>query len=228
MPTRKSAALNRKRINKEPAFERTRENMAEFGRAGAANRLLRSAFREALFNTADRYVSGRLTKRMLRIIHSDPVRSRGSRIITAEALPMLEGFNFNHYMRLQDVLYAPYLISFDRTAGQLVIDIPFFNPATMIDTASGAAGFSLIGSVTAIDFIKEEAVPVYAQTKPFASDSIGKEPVHLTLSVPATGLHPVVVCLGVEFYGATASGKQTLYEKAFNTMAVVKVFITHG
>ncbi len=48
----------------------------------------------------------RLTKRMVRIIQSDPVRKRGERIVGPEALPMLEGFNFNRNKLLADTLYA--------------------------------------------------------------------------------------------------------------------------
>ncbi|HYK56953.1 MAG TPA: hypothetical protein VEV15_10835, partial [Flavisolibacter sp.] len=41
------------RIATDPAFQRTRENNAEFGRAGKAGKALRNALRGALQKTAD-------------------------------------------------------------------------------------------------------------------------------------------------------------------------------
>ncbi|WP_315823272.1 hypothetical protein [Paraflavitalea speifideaquila] len=112
------------RIYKDKAFERTRENMTEFGRAGKANKILRQAMSE-LRGMSDRYVSGRLTKRMLRIIQSDPIRGRGKSDGHPEALPMLEGFNFNRYKLLADTLYAPWYLYLDHAAGLFRIHIPF-------------------------------------------------------------------------------------------------------
>lgn len=213
MPARKYATLNKKRIHKDTAFERTRENMAEFGRAGSANKLLRQAFGEVLPYVADRYISGRLTKRMIRIVHSDPVRGRGRRIVTAAALPMLEGFNFNRDRALVDTLYAPYNISFDRTTGLIAIHLPFFKAGTMVDGLSKAASCCIIGCAAAIDFRRQQTAFVQQDTGILKFISTNTRSIHLDLQLPANNPHPVIVALGVEFPG----------DKKFNAMAIVKV-----
>ncbi|WP_197428778.1 hypothetical protein [Phnomibacter ginsenosidimutans] len=48
-------------IANDPSFARTRENGAEFGRAGKAGKLLRTAFRAPLQNTADPRMVSRMT-----------------------------------------------------------------------------------------------------------------------------------------------------------------------
>lgn len=42
---REKGSLDATRIANDPAFQRTRENGAEFGRAGKAGKVLRTAFR---------------------------------------------------------------------------------------------------------------------------------------------------------------------------------------
>src|SRR6056297_2780323 len=65
------------RIQNDPAFQRTRENGQEFGRAGAACRLLRTSIRQYLKNAADSRVVSRLTREMLKVIKTDGVNERG-------------------------------------------------------------------------------------------------------------------------------------------------------
>lgn len=50
---KEKTGLTGERIANDPAFQRTRENGAEFGRAGKAGKMLRTAFRSLLQNAAD-------------------------------------------------------------------------------------------------------------------------------------------------------------------------------
>lgn len=226
MPTRKTTSLTKKRIEQEQAFERTRENMSEFGRAGTANRLLRSALKPILVKVADRYVSGRLTKRMMCIIQSDPVNGRGERIISAQALSMLEGFNFNRNKSLNDTLYATYHISYDRVTGLATIQIPFFNATAMVDTASGADSYSFIACALAIDFTHQQVEYAHQQTDIITVNNTTTKSIHISLSLPAGNIHPVIITLGVEFYDLNDDHKHVIINKACNAMAVVKVITT--
>ncbi|MBO9205253.1 MULTISPECIES: hypothetical protein [Niastella] len=76
---RKKTPLNRKRVLTDPAFECSRENTAEFSRAGRAARWLHHGISPGLRNTAHRYASGRLSKSMYKVPQSDPVNERGER-----------------------------------------------------------------------------------------------------------------------------------------------------
>lgn len=218
--TRKNK-LTKKRIHEDAAFERTRENMSEFGRAGMANRLVREAIIEVLQNISDRYVSGRLTKRMVRIIHSDPVRKRGERMITPEALPMLEGFNFNRNKLLGDTLYAPWYLYQDHAAGLFKIQIPFFNAGTMIDTLTDATSFRLTACAITIDFEKQEENAVTQQSHLIQMNDTSTRSIQLSLTLAPGNPYPVIITLGVVFYGMSIPLPPA--HRLPNAMAVIKV-----
>ena len=76
---REKGGVDKDRIMNDPGFQRTRENGAEFGRAGASGKMLRTAFRAVLLNSADSRMVGRLTKEMVKVVKADSVNERGSR-----------------------------------------------------------------------------------------------------------------------------------------------------
>lgn len=65
------------RIKNDPAFVRTRENQQEFGRAGSAGKLLRTALREVIVHSKDGGMAARLTRWMMKVVHSDEINARG-------------------------------------------------------------------------------------------------------------------------------------------------------
>jgi hypothetical protein len=71
MVARKRGSLNKARIQNDAAFKRTRENGAEFGRAGKAVKLLRDAFRILVKQSADSKMTSRLIKEMMNVIRAD-------------------------------------------------------------------------------------------------------------------------------------------------------------
>src|ERR1044071_6751504 len=62
---REKGGVDGKRIATDPAFQRTRENGCEFGRACSAGKLLRITFRTLLQNASDSKMVGRLTRDMM-------------------------------------------------------------------------------------------------------------------------------------------------------------------
>lgn len=196
---KKKGVVNRKRVLNDPVFELTRQNNAEFSRACKANRFLRHAFVLRLPNRADRYVSGRLTKIMCKILQSDQVNDRGERRVTQGVLSMLEGFNFNRATSLQDVFRAPYSITFDREAKQVTISFPPFIPKAMIHTASGANAFKLTAMVASLHFEKE-CIPVEPVQTDLLDISLQLHK-NLQLQLPVIEQQPdhtVIVVLGIE------------------------------
>src|SRR3954454_11868946 len=114
---REKSGISPDRISNDPAFERTRENNAEFGRAGKASKLLRTAFRPVIQRASDSRMVSRLTARMVAVIQEDEVNTRGQRnVIDGEAL-LLDGFDFNILGKLTTTVFAPYIITLDRTTG---------------------------------------------------------------------------------------------------------------
>jgi hypothetical protein len=73
---REKDRIDASRIKNDPASQRTRENGAEFGRAGKACKILRTAFRTLLIDSADSRMVSRLTQSMVKVIQADLVNDR--------------------------------------------------------------------------------------------------------------------------------------------------------
>lgn len=221
---KKKTPLTRKRVLNDPVFELTRQNNTEFSRAGTANRLLHHAFIHGLRNTAHRYVSGRLTKIMFKILQSDQVNGRGERRVPEGVLSILEGFNFNRDTSLQDVLRTHYSVILDRGTMRVTISIPSLIPRAMIDTASGANAFMLTAMAASLNF-ENERLPV----EPVRTDLLD---IHLDLyenlqlHMPVIDHQPdnkIVAALGIEFFHKLPGTIEPV-AKVHNALAVIKVF----
>ncbi|MFT7352496.1 MAG: hypothetical protein ACI9XR_002283 [Flavobacterium sp.] len=74
---REKGGIDASRIKNDPAFQRTRENGSEFGRAGGAGKILRTSLRALLINTAHGRMVSRLTQKMVEVIQADVTSVRG-------------------------------------------------------------------------------------------------------------------------------------------------------
>ncbi|RZL54169.1 MAG: hypothetical protein EOO93_20290, partial [Pedobacter sp.] len=88
---REKTSIDAQRIANDPAFQRTRENGAEFGRAGKASKLVRNVFRPYFKNSADSRMSSRLTQAMVKVIQADLVSIRGMRNVIDGEAEILQG-----------------------------------------------------------------------------------------------------------------------------------------
>lgn len=219
-----SSKKKKKEMETSANYERTRENMAEFGKAASANKLIRRAFYESILHAKDRYVSARLTKRLSRIVLTDEISRRGERYITPKFLRMLEGFNFNHDKPLSHVLYANYEVSVDRFTGVVTISLPVFNPHTMIDGTVKSYDFNLVGAVVSIDF-NEGQIDLSERTEQFfASTDYKTRPFELRLSIPAGFARPLIVALGVEIISGQGPDDWTVMQRSLSALSIVRVF----
>ena len=152
---REKGGIEKSRIESDPAFQRTRENGSEFGRAGKAGKLLRTALRALLLNSADGRMVSRLTKEMVKVIQADLVSERGLRNVIDGEAELLLGFEFNIRGKLGTSLYAPYTSAIDRITGEITVDIPPFVPLNMIAAPSGTTHYKIISAGAEIDFEAE-------------------------------------------------------------------------
>ena len=155
---REKVGVDGDRIANDAAFQRTRENGSEFGRAGSAGKILRTSLRALLQNARDSRMVSRLTQRMVGVIQADVTNTRGQRNVIDGEAELLEGFEFNIKGKLGTTLYAPYTVTIDRAAGTLVIDIPSFIPLNMIASPGGATHFKVITTGAEVDFENETYV----------------------------------------------------------------------
>ena len=171
---REKGGINANRIKTDPAFQRTRENGEEFGRAGKAGRVLRHALRPLLLNVKDNRLATRLVAEMMKVVLADRTSERGQRNVIDGETALLEGFDFNSNGKLNNTLFASYTDAINRTTGKLTVTIPAFDPTEAIAAPAGATHFQLVTGGCAVDFAAEgyECNVVQSAVLPLVTDEI--------------------------------------------------------
>lgn len=220
---RGKGGVDGKRIATDPAFQRTRENGAEFGRSGAAGKVLRNALRNVIQNSSDSRVTGRLTKEMMKVVKSDTLNPRGARKISDGDVELLTGFDFNIQGKLGATLYAPHTATIDRVAGELNVTLAPFIPANMIAAPTGTTHFKIISAGAAIDFDSETFEVDSQQSDLLPWNSTLTAAINLSNEVTANNTRPLFLALGIEFYQDVNGTSYSLKNGAFNALALVEV-----
>jgi hypothetical protein len=220
---RSKGGVSADRIQNDPSFQRTRENMDEFGRAGAAGKLLRMAFRTYLQNAADNRMVSRLTKAMTDVIKADATNTRGQRNVLDGELEMLEGFEFNNDGKLSATVYTSYTATIDRVTGMLKLNFFPFSPANAIAAPEGATHLKFISCGASIDFeggIFESGID---ESLEIEITQLPVPTVELVNSVTPNNTHPLFLVLGIEFYQKVNGVSYPLKSGRYNPLALVKV-----
>ena len=196
---RGKGGVDKSRIKNDPAFQRTRENGQEFGRAAKAGKVLRTAFRILIQNAKDRHVVGRMTKSMLEIVKSDKSNLRGQRTVQTGNQSLLRGFDFNIGSPLGSTIYAGYSLAIDRASGTVTITISEFIPDQILSFPSGATHFNLISGVGAIDYSTEAFQVSIVKSADIVIDNTPHELLAQSHELNTNGEQDIYVVLGVEF-----------------------------
>ena len=211
------------RIRSDPAFQRTRENGTEFGKAGKAGRLLRTSLRQYLQNAVDSRMVSRLTQEMLKVIKSDPVNERGERTVLDGDLTLLKGFEFNIGGKLASTFYTSYEATVDRVTGELRIDVPSFSSASAIASPEGATHMRLISAGAVVDFEEEGYQAAASQSDEIELNQIATPLIELVNQLPANVTGPLFLVLGVEFFQSINGVSYPLKNGRFNSLALIEV-----
>lgn len=220
---REKGGIDASRIASDPAFQRTRENGSEFGRAGKAGKLLRTAFRPLLLNSADGRMVSRLTQRMVKVIQADLISVRGLRNVIDGEAELLFGFEFNIRGKLGTSLFAPFVGSIDRVAGEIKVDIASFVPANMLAAPTGTTHFKIISGGAEVDFEAETYVVATSETTILPWDSTPTTAISQVNAVTANSTKPLFLTVGVEFYQEINGQMYPLKNGAFNPLSIAKV-----
>jgi hypothetical protein len=220
---REKGGVDGNRIANDPAFIRTRENGAEFGRAGKAGKLLRTAFRPLLMNVSDSYVTARLTRSMVKVIQADATNVRGQRNVIDGEAELLKGFEFNSNARLGSTIFAPFTAVIDRAAGTAAVNIPALDVLGMVSAPPAATHFKVRIGAAAIDFEAETFENGTTDSQDL--EVLAGPPVNLNLQVALTAnsTHPIFLVLGVEFFQQVNGALYSLRNGAFNALSIVEV-----
>ena len=220
---REKGGIDASRIKNDPAFQRTRENGSEFGRAGKAGKILRTSLRALLVNTADGRMVSRLTQKMVEVIQADVTSVRGFRNVIDGEAELLSGFEFNIRGKLSTSLFAPFVGAIDRVTGEITVDIDPFVPVNMIAAPSGTTHFKFLSAGAEIDFETETFVEAHSETAILPWDAVATVAINQVNAVTPASTKPLFLALGVEFYQEVNGQMYPLKNGAYNPLALVQV-----
>jgi len=210
------------RIFEDPRFERTRENLQEFRRAGKASKIIRSAFRGEIAKAADGRVTSRLISELMKVIRADGTNVRGERNVIDGESEFLLGFEFNKERALRQSMLAPFSASIDRATGSLTVDVPAFAPNTMVSRPPGSTHFQLTATACEIDFEAEAFVSKSVESVKVALDAQQQEAMALTSAIP-NSTKPLFLTLGIQYYQLVNGQYYSMRSGGFNALAFVDI-----
>jgi hypothetical protein len=217
---RAKGGVDANRIATDPAFQRTRENGSEFGRAGKGGKVLRNAIRVLLQNAKDKRVVSRLTTDLLKVVKSDTTNTRGERTIQDGTFGLLEDFNFNNKAILGSTLFAEYDTSYDRLTGEVEINIPSFAPSIRIAAPAGTTHFKIAMGASDLDFVNQTSTFESDETAILPYDNQNTASIDLAAVITSSSTLPVIVVLGVEFYQEVNGQMYSLKNGTYNSLAI--------
>ena len=220
---RSKGGVDKKRIANDPAFQRTRENGSEFGRAGKGGKVIRNAIRVLLQNAKDKRVVSRLTKSLVAVTKTDAVNERGLRTIEDGDMNALLGFEFNANGKLGATLFTPFVTTYDRATGDVAFDIAAFAPTVRIAAPGGTTHYKLVMGAAELDFVNESSVFESAETAILPYDGADTLAINLSVAITANSVLPVLQVVGIEFYQEVNGQMYPLKNGAFNALSVAKV-----
>ncbi len=220
---REKTSLNASRIASDPKFQRTRENMAEFGAAAKAGKLMRHSINTLLKNAKDGRIVARLTQSMAKVLRTDAKSARGERTVSNGNLSLLKGFQFNETAVLGETLYAPYTTAIDRTAGTLTVNLVSFTSSGAIVAPEGATHYQLVSGGAELDFTAETYNRDVQQTKLLPWDETDSGDISLVNTITANSTLPLFLFLGIQFYQQVNSFQYPLKNGSFNALSLIDV-----
>lgn len=220
---REKGGVEADRIKNDPAFERTRENGAEFGSSASSGKLLRDAIRTMMQNASDGRVTSRLTKVMTQIKNLDGSSARGQRtvgvgIATPEAKALLKGFDFNNKAILGSILFNPY--SVDPATG--VVTLNGLVPINELNAPSGATHMTLRSAWAKVDFATGDTDVQESNVENLLIDGTSTD-VILTPAATPSGSGTDLYLLMIEFFQEVNGVQYTLKNGAYNALSIIEV-----
>ena len=220
---REKTSLSASRISSDPRFQRTRENGAEFGRAGSAGKIVRRSFKDLIRQSSDNRMVSRLTAELLKVVQADAVNLRGMRNVIDGELELLSGFNFNGRVSLDQVIFMAYQSTIDRVSGTFKTDVPVFDSKLSIQSPQGSTHFTLNMGAASINFETEITDADQVSTDYLALGSVTTAPLSLEITLQPNSTDPLLLALGIIFYQHVNGVYYPLLNGAHNALSLVKI-----
>jgi hypothetical protein len=219
---RMKTSVDKDRIKNDPAFERTRENNAEFGTSAKAGKLVRDGARSLSMTASDSRLVSRFTQVMSKIKNLDSTSARGERNIVQGiqdpmAMEYLKSFDFNNNAVLSSILFKPYLA--DTATGEITIDNLI--PQKDIEVPQGATHISLTGGFLGVDFSTGEHDLQLTNVETLPVDMTSNNVVLTPAAVPSvSGMR--MILLRLEFFQEVNGVNYTLKNGSYNALRIIE------
>ncbi|HEX2606679.1 MAG TPA: hypothetical protein VHK91_04835 [Flavisolibacter sp.] len=205
------------------SYARTRENAAEFGRAGTSGKVLRRAVQELSRTAKDQRVISRLVARMMEIIRKDAINSRGERNVYDGPVELLKDFEFNAAAVFGQTVSIHPAVSIDRALGLLEVSIGSFVPANVIKKPQGATHYKLASLGAEVNFQGESYITDVHESAMLPIDQQDSRPLVFSNQVTTNSGHPLFVLLGIQFFQMVNGQQYPLNNGAFNALTILEV-----
>ena len=218
---RKKGGVSGDRIRTDPAFQRTRENQQEFARAMSGGKLVRTALKPLMGRNKFYRMNTRLTRLLVKVLHTDMVSDRGMRLVSNGDISLLNGFELNQQAVLENVFTPKCTVTVDRVAGTLGVSFPAFVPNKAVKQPEDATHLQLTLAGVEIDFDTEEYQTRLEQSAnvPLTNDEMPALDLMVTLTENSD--KPWLGIVAVEFYQEVNGKFYDLKSSEFNAMKVV-------
>lgn len=212
------------RIKSDPAYQRTRENNAEFATVSSSAKNIRDVLRPMILSTSDPKMATRLSSRLFRMIKVDTDSLRGQRKVTACSFGLLRDFNFNESAPLSNTLFINVVPSIDRATGVVELNVPEIIPQVHLGKPKAATHFRFTAGTALISLDQEvESSSLQLALSGYEPITATLAPMVLTSTLPANAINPILLVFGISFYQEVNGVYYSLNNGAFNALCIVAV-----
>tara|TARA_R110002020_G_scaffold435805_1_gene646040 strand:- start:1374 stop:2120 length:747 start_codon:yes stop_codon:yes gene_type:complete len=218
---RRKGGVTKKRIQTDPKYQRTRENLKEFAESAASAKLIKNAFREIELKSNGGKLHNRLYSLVMKVVKTDPVNARGDRKFDQGDLSLMVGFQFSEKAVLNNVVKVrPDILD---EADSFSVTIPPLVPSKYLVYSEGSTfyRFSLIRA--GIDFVQQDYTSEIATIEPLPIQNVLAPAVTLTLPKPAIEAEKYFFALALEFFLDVNGDKYDLNDLSQNPAAILAV-----
>lgn len=146
----KRVPIGKKAFANDPRYERQRKNVAEFGRAATAVKLLRFILKKMVGTSGDNTVTCRLQKTLMEVVKSDKLNECGMRTVSNGDLNLIDNFKFREDLNTHCCRCR--VISFCRNSGTLTVEYSIMNRSLYQFRKSNSRYCTLSVVAIAVDF----------------------------------------------------------------------------
>ncbi len=214
---------SKERIKRAASFANTRRNNAEFAIAGKATKVFRAAMGNLRDGVTDRYLAGRINAWLYKGVRADQVHQWGERRLEVGDVSLLEGFELNRKLALDDLLPLNLSDCCDVSNSQVQVSMDGFRLRRADkDVPKAATHFRLVSAMLYVDFRKGTYTRDIKEGKLSAVGRKCSDEFVAEHGVAPLNGQIAFWLLGIEFYAMTDKGLVIVRGGALRCMKVVQ------